>query len=310
MMRRYWLTRLLLQHQRWCSTQFPSLSRLVLVGLGAAQVLGCRAEDSFVEVPQPEIPAHWCSSADSAGTAPVVVLDVGKGMAKVKASFFKIFPSGKFMTVSEFCGDTSLLGRCVLVIHGGTEHGNYIQEAEKLVLIHHLSSGGSLLTIASGSTFCGCNRGCLGLLPVFAHDRQHWNRGTGDVQMALSAFGKQCLPCYRDARGVESFQSKYFNGPVLLPMRAEEYRASGGPFELCCGSGLPFLTYQTEMNDSASQTSLVGMPAVIAGEIVPSGGRFVAVSANIEVGPSPPTCALIQALVSWASAGNPGMTLG
>ena len=156
--------------------------------------------------------------SSKAGGAPVVVLDVGKGIQKLKASFFKLFPYGKFMTVGEFCDSASLLGKCLVVIHGGTEQGNYIRELERAVLIKHLEHGGSIMTIASGSTFCGCNKGCLSLLPIFAHDRRHWSRGTGDIQMALSACGAMCLPRLPDLQGEEAFQSKYFNGPAIVPM--------------------------------------------------------------------------------------------
>ena len=251
------------------------------------------------------MPQSWLGHAgpeNDTSCAPVVVLDVGKGMAKVKACFFKLFPQGQFMTAAEFCGNASLLGRCVLVIHGGTEHRKYIQDSEKEVLVSHLAAGGSLLTIASGSTFCGCNQNSLCLLPVFAHDRQHWNRGTGQIDMGLSSFGQSCLASRSLQEGV--FQSQFFNGPALVPMREEEYRALGGPFDLECGVAVPFLNYQTEMNECQS-TSLLGMPAVLAGEVKPSGGRFVALSPNVEVNTPQSTKRLVQALVCWASMGSP-----
>ncbi|CAE7751750.1 unnamed protein product [Symbiodinium pilosum] len=208
------------------------------------------------------------------------------------------------MTVGEFCDSASLLGKCLVVIHGGTEQGNYIRELERAVLIKHLEHGGSIMTIASGSTFCGCNKGCLSLLPIFAHDRRHWSRGTGDIQMALSACGAMCLPRLPDLQGEEAFQSKYFNGPAIVPMSAEEYRDMGGAFDLECGMGVTFLTYQTEMNECEAETPLLGMPSVIVGQMKPSRARFVAISPNVEVSTSPPTRALIQELVSWASMGS------
>lgn len=267
-------------------------------------MVGCLADDTVSKVAWPSVPSSWRSEqTGNTWNVPVVVLDVGKGMAKVKASFFKLFPCGRFMTVAEFCDDNAdLVGRCVLVIHGGTEHSNYMQEAEKHMLAQHLAGGGSLLTIASGSTFCGCNKGCLGLLPFFAHDRRNWNRGTGQVTMALSTFGQACLRSLQTLQD-EGIQSQYFNGPALVPMMGAEYQALGGPLDLEFGMGVPFLTYQTEMNECQSKTSLLGMPAVIAGEFKPFGERFVAISPNVEVGTSQSSYALIEALISWASMG-------
>ncbi|CAE7231694.1 unnamed protein product [Symbiodinium sp. CCMP2456] len=290
--------------QRKADTTSPSPATLDMV-------VGRLADDTVSKVAWPSLPPSWRSEPEgNTSSVPVVILDVGKGMAKVKASFFRLFPCGRFMTVAQFCDDTSLVGRCVLVIHGGTEHSKYIQEAEKHALTAHLESGGALLTIASGSTFCGCNKGCLGLLPYFAHDRRNWNRGTGQVTMLLSSFGQACLPSLQTLQEAEGIQSQYFNGPALVPMMGAEYQALGGPFDLECGMGVPFLTYQTEMNECQSKTSLLGMPAVIAGELKPFGGRFVAVSPNVEVGTSKSSYVLMEALVSWASIGIESSQLG
>ena len=58
----------------------------------------------------------------------------------IKSSFFKIFPRGKFMTVADFCDD-ALLGKCVVLIHGGDKHKNYIGDSEKEKLAEHLRRG-------------------------------------------------------------------------------------------------------------------------------------------------------------------------
>jgi len=38
------------------------------------------------------------------------------------------------------------------------------------------------------------HRGSLGLLPILAHDRQHWQRGTGSVVLKPTPYGEQLLP--------------------------------------------------------------------------------------------------------------------
>lgn len=47
------------------------------------------------------------------------------------------------MSVVDFCGDASapLLGKCVILIHGGGEHKNFIGEAEKEKFTEHLRKG-------------------------------------------------------------------------------------------------------------------------------------------------------------------------
>ena len=45
------------------------------------------------------------------------------------------------MTVPDFCADEELLGKCVVLIHGGGEHKNYIGESEKEKLSEHLRRG-------------------------------------------------------------------------------------------------------------------------------------------------------------------------
>ena len=108
--------------------------------------------------------------------APVVILDVGKGLKGIKArglrglfhfgewrrteevtsgrflcsfqwfphqaSFFKLFPRGKFMSVTEFFSSESLLGHCIVLIPGGGDHKNYLGEPEREKLVEHLRKGG------------------------------------------------------------------------------------------------------------------------------------------------------------------------
>eukprot|EP00435_Cladocopium_sp_Y103_P074321 s689_g48.t1 len=223
--------------------------------------------------------------------APVVVLDVGKGMKGIKSSFFKIFPRGKFMAVADFCNDECMLGKCVVLIHGGGEHKNYIGDSEKQKLAEHLRSGGAIMTISAGGTFCGCNKGSLGLLPILAHDRQHWQRGTGSVVLQRTPYGERLLP------KIAKVESQYFNCPALLPLAEEHLQAFGTTLP-----GLPILTYETEMNDCQSATSLLGLPAVQLGEL--GMGRFVVISPNLEVNAGEVNIQLFRSLASWASAGQ------
>ena len=253
-----------------------------------AKVLGCAA-DTLSKVPWPTVPSSWLSS----GGGDVVILDVGKGK-KLKSIFFKLFPSGKFMTVQEFCESEELWGRCVVVIHGGPDHRKYLQDGERAVFKDHLGRGGSMMSFASGSTFLGCNKGCMALLPVFTHDRQNWQRGTAEVEIQLSQLAKTL------SVNSEVIRTRFFNGPAIVPLQEEEYQSLGGPFALECGVAIPFATYLTEMNDSSSETSLVGMPAVIGGEFK-EGGRFVAISPNMEINPSSAVLDMVDGLLSWVS---------
>ncbi|CAK9038920.1 unnamed protein product [Durusdinium trenchii] len=256
--------------------------------------------------------------------APVVILDVGKGLKGIKASFFKLFPRGKFMSVTEFFSSESLLGHCIVLIHGGGDHKNYLGEPEREKLVEHLRKGGSLLTISAGGTFCGCNQNCLSLLPIWAHERPHWQRGTGSVKLKLTAYGEHLLP---DFKGLE-LESQYYNGPLLLPVAEEGWGAS---LELPLPI-FPLLTYQTEMNEchAVRQTqcghgqlkasrSLLGMPAVLGGELGLLGGtlrglwaqrRGEALSVLADRGPrdvetkdlQESMLLLVQRLASWLSA--------
>ncbi|CAJ1425028.1 unnamed protein product [Effrenium voratum] len=230
--------------------------------------------------------------------APVVILDVGKGLQGIKAAFFRLFPRGKFLSVSQFFSERHLLGHCIVLLHGGGNHKDYLGETEKEKLIEHLRQGGSLMTISAAGTFCGCNRGSWSLLPVAAHDRQHWQRGTGEVKLKLTAYGEDLLPGFK---GVE-IESKYYNSPLLLPI-ATDGQAGCSQLELA-QPVVPVLTYQTEMNECQAARSLVGMPAVLVGEFQPSRGRFVAISPNLEVAPKDSALLLFQQLACWASASD------
>lgn len=155
------------------------------------------------------------------------------------------------------------------------------------------------MTISAGGTFCGCNKGSLGLLPILAHDRQHWQRGTGSVVLKPTPYGEQLLP------KIKEVESKYFNCPALLPVAEEHLAAFGTTLP-----GLPILTYETEMNDCQSATSLLGLPAVQLGEL--GEGRFVVISPNLEVNAGDVNIRLFRSLAAWASAGHlrPLMTGG
>ena len=73
-------------------------------------------------------------------------------------------------------------------------------------------------TCTNESPTVGCNRGSWSLLPVAAHDRQHWQRGTGEVKLKLTAYGEDLLPGFKGTEGSSNTWPLFWLGSTSHPI--------------------------------------------------------------------------------------------
>uniref|UniRef100_A0A0G4I5X0 Biotin-protein ligase N-terminal domain-containing protein n=1 Tax=Chromera velia CCMP2878 TaxID=1169474 RepID=A0A0G4I5X0_9ALVE len=254
------------------------------------------------------VPPHWKEDlVDEPG--PVVAVDLEKGMAYLKKRFLPLFPRAKLLTFEQLQEEhAELIGASVILVHNMPPPQG-VNEIHKALFLRHLEKGGGVICFGSGCCYMGFNLRCLQLVPFAAHDRRHWNRGTGKVSLVETQFGKKLFGSSSSSSSPDCFacpsgaESGFWHSPLVLPLGNGEYRRKGGPFDIEGGVALPILEYASEMNECGAEASLVGMPAVCLAELMPSKARVVSVGPHMEITPTPEGAAWLDAAACWASSG-------
>ncbi len=103
----------------------------------------------------------------------------------------------------------------VLILPGGSgsKQGNALGEAGRERIREFVKSGKGLVGICAGAYLASCDyEWSLNLLDAKVVDRKHWNRGHGNVDVALTQNGREVL-------GVDTGKANiyYHQGPLLAP---------------------------------------------------------------------------------------------
>jgi hypothetical protein len=148
-----------------------------------------------------------------------VALYIGPGTSVGKANVAKVLEQLPRFALREVTADEIRAGQlrdCQVLIHpggSGSQQGKALGEEGRAKVREFVSSGGGYVGICAGAYLATCDYDwSLGILDAKVLDRQHWARGTGDVDIGLSPRGQALL-------GIEKPRTTiyYHQGPLLAP---------------------------------------------------------------------------------------------
>ena len=164
---------------------------------------------------------------------------------------------------------------------GGGE-ARALGEAGRDAVREFVQTGGAYLGFCAGSYLASAHYSwSLGILDAKVLDTNHWKRGTGPVQIALTSEGEALL----GESGAETISSHYANGPLLAP---------GGSDELPDYTELA--TFRSDMAKGVPGGAMPGTTAIAAGRY--GKGRVVCFSPHPEL--TPGLESLIAKALDWA----------
>lgn len=173
----------------------------------------------------------------------------------------------------------------VLIIPGGSGslQSKKLEEAGLQQVRQFVKAGGGYVGICAGSYLASTQYSwSLGLINARVWDRAHWARGTGDVQLAMTASGRRLLNEVQPQVKV-----MYGQGPLLLPDTQPDLPG----YEVLA-------EYQTEVAlKGAPEGSMVGTHAIIRSKY--GDGRVICFSPHPEKQGGPRH--LMLAGVRWAA---------
>ena len=144
-----------------------------------------------------------------------------------------------------------------VILPGGTMSGQArsLGSEGRERLQEFVRRGGGYLGICAGAYLGAANyTTSLGLLPVDVIDREHWNRGIGNVEVRASRPGRRIL-----GAPARSFDLYYYNGPILAPTQ-EADQEEAPPY-------VTLLTYRGDIAKPGVPGGVMpGTPAAIAGD--------------------------------------------
>ena len=160
-------------------------------------------------------------AAEPATPAPVVRVAVfeGGGVSKGVENVLKVLGEHSDLKVSrikpEGIRSAELEKFDVVLFPGGSgsKQGQALDEEGRQQVRQFVEKGGGYVGICAGSYLATCDyTWSLHILDAKVIDRQHWARGTGDVELKVTAPGKTLLGLKSDAPTIY-----YHQGPLLAP---------------------------------------------------------------------------------------------
>lgn len=173
----------------------------------------------------------------------------------------------------------------VLIVPGGSgsKQAANLEEEGRLRVQRFVEQGGGYLGICAGSYLASSQyEWSLHLINAKVFDREHWARGTGQVQLGITDVGQDFL-----LTGGPEIEVYYGQGPLLVP----DDRPHLPPFE-------SLATYQSEIAEKGAPSGvMVGTTAIAR---APYGeGRVICFSPHCEVTGGPRH--MVVEAVRWAS---------
>ncbi len=180
------------------------------------------------------------------------------------------------------------LDRFDVVIHPG---GSRSKQAKALgadgckSVCRFVERGGGYVGICAGAYLAAHYPGALGLLDARRVDREHWARGTGEVQLRLTESGRNALGVDRETLAIH-----YGQGPLLAPDHNDDIP----DYELLA-------TYETEIAENGAPAGVMkGTAAIVRG--IYGRGRVFCFSPHPEKTDGLET--LVHAAVRWAAGAH------
>ncbi len=175
----------------------------------------------------------------------------------------------------------------VLICPGGSGsgEGETLGKEGREQIRAFVKSGGGYIGICAGAYLASIEYPwSLGLLNAHVLDRPHWDRGIGNVELKVSAAGKDALSSDNETCSIH-----YENGPLLGPGGKEGIAG----YELLA-------SYDTEMTQNAPPGTMKGTAAIARGKF--GNGRVVCFSPHPEK--TPGRAPFLQSAVRWAAHYN------
>ena len=150
-----------------------------------------------------------------------------------------------------------------------------------------VKTGRGLVGICAGAYLASCDyEWSLHVLDAKVIDREHWNRGTGTVEIALSSLGRETLELAQDQTEIY-----YHQGPLLAPAddpAVPDYQ--------------PLATYVGEVAKNGAPTGVMpGTTAIALGKF--GDGRVLCFSPHPEK--TPQLGSILLQGIYWAAQGTP-----
>lgn len=156
--------------------------------------------------------------AAKSGLVRVAVFE-GGGVSKGVENVLKALGDYSDLTVSRIKPEeirTSALEKFDVVLFpggSGSKQGQALDEEGRKQVRRFVEQGGGYVGICAGSYLATCDyTWSLHILDAKVVDRQHWARGTGDVELKVTAPGKTLLGLSSDTSTIY-----YHQGPLLAP---------------------------------------------------------------------------------------------
>jgi glutamine amidotransferase-like uncharacterized protein/N-formylglutamate amidohydrolase len=144
-----------------------------------------------------------------------------------------------------------LIGMEIVLHPGGSGggQGRALGEAGRTKIRDFIANGGGYIGICAGAYLATCHyEWSLNVLDAHVIDREHWARGTGNVEVELESQGKSLLGIEEDTVTVA-----YANGPLLGPANNDSLP-----------DYLPLAIYKTEIAKNNAPTGVMAGTTAIA----------------------------------------------
>jgi len=171
----------------------------------------------------------------------------------------------------------------VLIHPGGsaTKQSSTLGDKGREAVKKFVAGGGGFIGICAGAYLASAEYPwSLALLDAHVLDRAHWDRGQGDVKLAISSAGRDALNTK-----METCTIHFENGPLLGPGENDDL----ADYE-------PLAAYETEITKNAPPGLMKGTTAIARGKY--GKGRVVCFSPHPEKTPGREP--LLQAAARWA----------
>ena len=153
------------------------------------------------------------------GTVRVAVYDHSEGSANGPKNLARILHEENGFNMQRItpeqirAGDLSEFDVLVMPGGSGSKQSRMLQEEGRKAVRKFVDSGGGYVGICAGSYLASSHYAwSLDLINANVWDRAHWARGTGTVQLELTATGRLALQSDSDTKSVY-----YGQGPLLVP---------------------------------------------------------------------------------------------
>jgi glutamine amidotransferase-like uncharacterized protein len=232
--------------------------------------------------------AGRCAAADKIRVA----VFQGEGVSRNVTVLLGVLAEHKDLAVVRITADEIRAGRladCDVVVFpggSGSGQGKALEDAGRTAVRKFVAGGGGLVGICAGAYLATNDyTWSLGVLDAKVIDRQHWDRGSGDVAMRLTPAGKKLLGLPDDELTI-----LYYQGPLLAP---------GGKDDVPDYQELA--TYAGEIAENGAPRGVMpGTTAIATGTF--GGGRVVCFSPHPER--TPALKGLVHRAISWTREGQ------